>query len=190
MTLEEIQKLSIEADKRNALLNSTLKDTICQAKESGMHESFIRFLDAYDKYETKNKTPIFFNKGATEEQIVEFENEFNVKIPEVYRKILKFSNGFDAFEACVFFYGIDRNNKHSCMSVTSPKAFHNVYNIDVPEDMDMSDGLLVVGEEFDPAICINLINHEVTVWDHEVSCVCIYGDFYSYLEDCIDNFED
>ena len=174
--MEEINRIREER-------HAELKNRIKLAKETGMHESFIRFLEAYDNYETKNKNPMIFNEGATEEQIVEFEMEFDVKIPDNYREILKFSNGIDAFEAGVFFYGLDKGNENSLIYLTNPKEFHDEFNIDMPEDMDISDKLLVIGDTFDPALCISLINQEISTWDLESNNVCRYDDFYAFLEE-------
>jgi len=173
--MEEINRIREE---RHAELKSRIK----LAKERDMHESFIRFLEAYDNYEAEDKNPMIFHEGANEEQIAEYEKELDLKIPEYYRKILKFSNGIDAIEAGVFFYGVNKGDKNSFMSVTNPKEFQDDYNIEIPVEIDISDRLLIIGDTFDPALCINLTNQEISTWDHEFNNVCCYDDFFSFLE--------
>lgn len=50
-----------------------------------------------------------FNPPATAQQILEFEKEHSIQIPESYKNFLKLSNGAHIFGGDAFLYGVGKN---------------------------------------------------------------------------------
>mgnify|MGYP001671407424 CR=1 FL=1 len=112
-----------------------------------------------------------FLKGATEEQISQFEEKHGFNLPEQYKKYLKYSDGGEVYlPAGIQLYGV---------------AHKPV--IDVDEDDRPSDDYVVIGAlaTGDPILCkkneqmIAIYNHE----DGIIEADEIYDDFISFLDD-------
>ncbi len=110
-----------------------LKYRIKKAREIGMHPSFINLLEVHDKANVDNKPPTVFYDGATEDELVKFENTLGVTIPAPYREILKFTDGAYFGEAMVEFFGInDNEEKHRIF----PASYRNILKYADESDKD------------------------------------------------------
>ena len=117
---------------------------------------------------------MIFKEGASEDQILAFEEENGIKMPEMYREWLKFSDGGEMFlPGGVQFYGV----KH--------KPLIDVNDDDRPDASYVVIGTLASG---DPIMfrkseeTISIYNHEAGVIEDDAS----YPDFLSFLEDLYD----
>ena len=112
-----------------------------------------------------------FLEAATEEQISEFENKYEMSFPVQYKEWLQFSDGGECFlPAGVQFYGV------------AHKPIIDVDNSDRPNENYIVIGALASG---DPIVfekgkeAISIYNHEAgRIEDDE-----IYPDFHSFLID-------
>lgn len=110
-----------------------------------------------------------FPDGATEEQIVAFETQYNIKLPLKFREWLLFTDGGECFlPAGIQLYGV------------AHKPLIDVNDSDRPDDSYIVIGALASG---DPILCekfretISIYNHEAgTIEDDET-----YPDFFSFL---------
>lgn len=112
-----------------------------------------------------------FLEGATEEQIVQFEKEHEIKLPEKFREWLQYSDGGDCFlPAGVQFYGV------------AHKPLMDVDRSDRPDENYIVIATLDTG---DPILCkkdedrISIYNQEAGVIEDDE----IYEDFFAFLKD-------
>lgn len=115
-----------------------------------------------------------FFEGKTEEQIAQFEKEYDVSLPSKYKEWLTYSDGGECFlPAGVQFYGI------------AHKPIINVNDGDRPNEKYIVIGALSTG---DPILCekdseaISIYNHEAGVIEEDE----VYEDFYAFLRDLPD----
>lgn len=112
----------------------------------------------------------FFN-GATEEQILLFENKNGVTFPSQYREWLKYSDGGELFlPAGVQFYGV------------AHKPMIDVNDSDRPNEEYIVIGALASG---DPILC-KKEGEQVAIYNHEAGKIEedeIYQNFHSFLND-------
>lgn len=117
---------------------------------------------------------MYFQEGATNEQIESFEEEHSVSLPSKYKEWLLFSDGGECFlPAGVQFYGV------------SHKPI-----IDLCEDNKPDENYIVIGAlaSGDPILCqkegeqISIYNSEAGVIESDE----IYSDFFSFLNDLYD----
>ena len=110
-------------------------------------------------------------EGATEEQISQFENENEVKLPEKFKEWLRFSDGGECFlPAGVQFYGV------------AHKPLIDVNENDRPDDNYIVIGALASG---DPVLC-EKAGETVAIFDNEAGSIddeLVYDDFFAFLND-------
>ena len=122
-----------------------LKYRIKKAREIGMHPSFINLLEVHDKANVDNKLPTVFYDGATEDELVKFENTLGVTIPAPYREILKFTDGAYFGDAMVEFFGVNNNEKKH---LVFPASYRKILKYADESDKD-SRMLALFGENGD-----------------------------------------
>lgn len=122
-----------------------LKYRIKKAREMGMHPSFIKLLEAHDKANSNNKLPTVFYDGATEDELVKFENTLGVTIPAPYREFLKFTDGAYFGDAMVEFFGVNNNEKKH---LVFPASYRKILKYADESDKD-SRMLALFGENGD-----------------------------------------
>ncbi|WP_278884857.1 SMI1/KNR4 family protein [[Ruminococcus] torques] len=115
-----------------------------------------------------------FLDAATEEQIVEFEEENKVQLPSKYKEWLLFSDGGEFFlPAGVQLYGV------------AHKPLINIKDDDRPDDSYTVIGAFASG---DPVLC-QKDSEKIAVYDYEAGCIddeLIYEDFFTFLKDLYD----
>lgn len=115
-----------------------------------------------------------FLEGTSEEQISQFEKENEVKLPEMYKEWLRFSDGGECFlPAGVQFYGV------------AHKPQINVNEDDRPDDNYIVIGALASG---DPVLC-EKTGEKILIFDHETGSIddeLVYDDFFALLNDLYD----
>lgn len=115
-----------------------------------------------------------FYEGATKEQIIQFEKDHKIKLPEKYKEWLQYSDNSELFlPAGVQFYGV---------------AHKPV--IDVNEDDRPNENYIVIGAlaSGDPVLC-EKSGEKISVYDHETGTIddeLIYDDFFAFLNDLYD----
>lgn len=110
-----------------------------------MHPSFINLLEVHDKANVDNKLPTVFYDGATEDELVKFENTLGVTIPAPYREILKFTDGAYFGDAMVEFFGVNNNEKKH---LVFPASYRKILKYADESDKD-SRMLALFGENGD-----------------------------------------
>lgn len=112
-----------------------------------------------------------FLKGASENQIVAFEEKNNVKLPIRFREWLQFSDGGELFlPAGVQMYGV------------AQKPVINVSDNDRPDENYIVIGALASG---DPILCEKK-GERIAIYNHEAGRIEsdeIYEDFFAFLND-------
>ena len=115
-----------------------------------------------------------FYEGATKEQIIQFEKDHNIILPEKYKEWLQYSDNSELFlPAGVQFYGV---------------AHKPV--IDVNEDDRPNENYIVIGAlaSGDPVLC-EKSGEKISIYDHETGTIddeLIYDDFFAFLNDLYD----
>jgi hypothetical protein len=119
----------------------------------------------------KEKGKMIFTKGATENQIVNFEKKNGITLPTKYKEWLQLSDGGEFYlPSGLQMYGVVH------------KPIIDVDDNDKPDDKYIVIGALASG---DPILCeensekISIFNHE----DGHIEEDEIYEDFYSFLND-------
>lgn len=112
-----------------------------------------------------------FLDAATEEQISEFENKYEIKLPLKYKEWLLFSDGGECFlPAGVQFYGV------------AHKPLIDVDDNDRPDDSYIVIGALATG---DPILC-KKSEEQISIYNHgtgRIESDETYSDFFSFLND-------
>lgn len=113
-------------------------------------------------------------ESTTEEKIIAFEKEHNIKLPTKYREWLLFSDGGEIFlPAGIQFYGIEH------------KPIINTENDDRPDDNYIVIGALASG---DP-IVFKRTEERISIYnleDDRIEDDETYDDFYAFLKDAYD----
>ena len=116
-----------------------------------------------------------FVKGATEEQIYEFEKKNNISLPTQYKEWLKYSDGGEFFlPAGIQLYGV------------AHKPLINVNDDDRPNENYIVIGAFSFG---DPILCersgekIFIYNHEAENEADRIAKDETYSDFFSFIRD-------
>lgn len=111
-----------------------------------------------------------FFEAATEEQIVAFENEHGITLPEKYKEWLQYSDGGDLFlPAGIQFYGV------------AHKPIIDVNNEDRPNENYIVIGALSMG---DPVV-FEKSKEQISVYNHEAERIEedeTYADFIEFLK--------
>lgn len=111
-----------------------------------------------------------FQKGATNEQLAQFEKENDIHLPAKYKEWLLFSDGGECFlPAGIQLYGVSHD---PC--------------IDVKNDDRPDSSFIVIGalSSWDPLLCcregetISIYNHEAGVIEDDE----VYADFFAFLK--------
>ena len=112
-----------------------------------------------------------FLNGATEEQILFFENKNGITFPAQYRDWLKYSDGGELFlPAGVQFYGV------------AHKPMIDINDSYIPNEEYIVIGVLASG---DSILCKNE-GEQIAIYNHEDSRIEedeVYQDFYAFLGD-------
>ena len=112
-----------------------------------------------------------FCKETTENKILEFEKEHNIKLPAKYKEWLLFSDGGEFFlPAGIQLYGIE-----------------NKPTIDVDNNDRPSEGYIVIGAlaSGDPILC-EKAGEKIAIYNQEAGRIEddeIYDDFIAFLND-------
>ena len=121
--------------------------------------------------EISQQGKVRFLEGASEAQIVAFEEKNNVKLPTRFREWLRFSDGGEFFlPAGVQMYGVVQ------------KPVINVSDSDRPDESYIVIGALASG---DPILCERK-GERITIYNHEAGRIEsdeIYEDFFAFLND-------
>lgn len=112
-----------------------------------------------------------FCKETTENKILEFEKEYNIKLPAKYKEWLLFSDGGEFFlPAGIQLYGIEN------------KPTIDVDNNDRPSEEYIVIGALASG---DPILC-EKAGEKIAIYNQEAGRIEddeIYDDFIAFLND-------
>lgn len=112
-----------------------------------------------------------FLEGATQEQILAFENENSITLPEQYKEWLEYSDGGEFFlPAGVQLYGV------------AHKPVIDLSESDRPNDNYVVIGALASG---DPILC-KKEGEQIAIYNHEAGRIEddeIYQNFYAFLSD-------
>lgn len=112
-----------------------------------------------------------FLEGATEKQILTFENENDITFPVQYKEWLEYSDGGEFFlPVGVQFYGV------------AHKPMIDVNDYDRPNEEYVVIGALATG---DPILC-KKEGEQIAIYNHEAGRIEedeIYQNFYSFLND-------
>ena len=115
-----------------------------------------------------------FLEATTEEKIVAFEMEHNIKLPTEYREWLLFSDGGEIFlPAGIQFYGVEH------------KPIIDIEDDDRPDDSYIVIGALASG---DP-IVFKKTKERISIYnleDDRIEDDETYEDFYAFLNDTYD----
>ncbi len=115
-----------------------------------------------------------FLESATEEKIVAFEKEHNIKLPTKYREWLLFSDGGEIFlPAGIQFYGVEH------------KPIIDVEDDDRPDDSYIVIGALASGNP----IVFKKTEERISIYnleDDRIEDDETYEDFYAFLNDTYD----
>ena len=115
-----------------------------------------------------------FLEATTEEKIVAFEMEHNIKLPTEYREWLLFSDGGEIFlPAGIQFYGVEHN------------PIIDIEDDDRPDDSYIVIGALASG---DP-IVFKKTEERISIYnleDDRIEDDETYEDFYAFLNDTYD----
>lgn len=121
--------------------------------------------------EISQQGKVRFLEGASEAQIVAFEEKNNVKLPTRFREWLRFSDGGEFFlPAGVQMYGVVQ------------KPVINVSDNDRPDESYIVIGTLASG---DPILCERK-GERIAIYNHEAGRIEsdeIYEDFFAFLND-------
>ena len=121
--------------------------------------------------EISQQGKVRFLEGASEAQIVAFEEKNNVKLPTRFREWLRFSDGGEFFlPAGVQMYGVVQ------------KPVINVSDNDRPDESYIVIGALASG---DPILCERK-GERIAIYNHEAGRIEsdeIYEDFFAFLND-------
>lgn len=121
--------------------------------------------------EISQQGKVRFLEGASEAQIVAFEEKNNVKLPTRFREWLRFSDGGEFFlPAGVQMYGVVQ------------KPVINVSDNDRPDENYIVIGALASG---DPILCERK-GERIAIYNHEAGRIEsdeIYEDFFAFLND-------
>ena len=167
--------------------DSEAKEAVKRAKKAGMHPTFIKLLETQGKIDVKHKLPLVLHDGATEEQLVKFEEAMGVTIPTPYREILKFTNGAKLGEASVEFFGLEenKNSLYTLYTINDADKIENIRGV-------IQNNWLIIGEDIaSNLICISLETGEIYSWDYhnvgDEECF-LNTDFYTYMEEDLIDF--
>lgn len=120
------------------------------------------------------KGEMAFLSATTDEKIFEFEEKYNVSLPQKYKEWLKFSDGGEFFlPAGVQMYGVEH------------KPFINVEDPDKPDDKYIVIGALASG---DPILC-DKTSEQISIYNHEAGRIEedeVYESFIEFLNDLYD----
>lgn len=115
-----------------------------------------------------------FLSATTDEKIFEFEEKYNVNLPQKYKEWLKFSDGGEFFlPAGVQMYGVEH------------KPFINVEDPDKPDAKYIVIGALASG---DPILC-EKTSEQISIYNHEAGRIEedeVYESFIEFLNDLYD----
>lgn len=115
-----------------------------------------------------------FLEGATEEQIAQFEKEYEIKLPGRFKEWLQHSDGGDCFlPAGVQFYGVTH------------KPLINIDCNDRPDDSYIVIGALDTG---DPVL-LKKESEQISIYNQEAGRIEdgeTYEDFFAFLNDLYD----
>lgn len=115
-----------------------------------------------------------FLSATTDEKIFEFEEKYNVSLPQKYKEWLKFSDGGEFFlPAGVQMYGVEH------------KPFINIEDPDKPDDKYIVIGALASG---DPILC-DKTSEQISIYNHEAGRIEedeVYESFIEFLNDLYD----
>lgn len=122
-----------------------------------------------DRFNKQGK--MVFLEGATEEQIAQFEEDHEIKLPKMFKEWLQHSDGGDCFlPAGVQFYGV------------AHKPLINVDCSDRPDDSYIVIGALDTG---DP-ILFKKDSEHISIYNQEAGQIEddeIYENFFAFLND-------
>ncbi|HFR3590509.1 SMI1/KNR4 family protein [Streptococcus suis] len=125
-----------------------------------------------DKFNEQGK--MNFCEETTENEILDFEKEYSIKLPAKYKEWLVFSDGGELFlPTGVQFYGV------------AHKPIIDVDENDRPDEKYIVIGALASG---DPVLC-EKSSEKISIYDHETGSIddeLIYDDFYAFLNDLYD----
>ena len=118
--------------------------------------------------ELENQGKMYFYKGASEEQIHEFETKNSIKLPDKYREWLLYSDGGGFFQYDVQIYGVTHKPV-----------------IEINDDRSPDDKYIVIGKTLlgDPVLIekgketISIISLD----DEETDSNVEYEDFFAFL---------
>lgn len=120
------------------------------------------------------ETGMSFLDGASEEQIINFEEENSISLPMQYKAWLQFSDGGELFlPAGVQLYGV------------AHKPVINVDDNDRPDENYIVIGRMSFG---DPILC-HKTGEEICIYNHGAGVIEEdekYSDFFSFLNDLWD----
>ena len=99
-----------------------------------------------------------YNPPATEEEIISWENEHKIKIPESLKDWLRFSNGYNIL-------------------------FERLSNLDnyIIEHKDFPKDLIIIGFTHDDSLCFSESTHEIVRYDYNETRR--YTDFKAFLNE-------
>lgn len=125
--------------------------------------------DIVEKLKKQGKMNFF--DGASQEQIIKFEEDNNVKLPSKYKEWLLYSDGGEFFlPAGVQMYGVTK------------KPLIKIDDSDRPSDKYIVIGALASG---DPILC-EKNSEKISIYNHSAERIEddeIYDDFISFLKD-------
>lgn len=182
LTPEQIK----ECEMRRIRENEKLKGIIEKAKADGVHKSIIRTLEVYDSCKTDaERMPIELYDGATEEEIVAFEKEWNIRLPEEFREFLKFSNGARLHEAVLDICGVQKDFKNYCSLYPEnhPETRAELIEGGIPIP---DNHFIIATNSGGGVICADLDTGEIVEWDFDFcECEIIGANFFDYLEEVV-----
>ncbi len=162
--------------------DNEVKEAIKRAKKAGMHPTFIKLLETQGKINVKHKLPLVLHDGATEEQLVKFEEAIGSPLPSSYREFLKFTDGADLGEAGVELFGLNYGEHKNYILYTINNT-RKIYNISGAHEQN----LLIIGEDITGVlICINIATGEIVGWEARYAdeeAFLISPDFHTFLHE-------
>lgn len=121
-------------------------------------------------YEILNMKENNLKIGANEESILDFEKENNIELPNEYKKLIRYSNGGELFDADVVFFSLEE--------IASNEQFKKM----------IAKNLLIVGKyNFGDLICFNLETENIVQWSNESNSIFIeHFGLKDFLISCIE----
>lgn len=121
-------------------------------------------------YEVLNIKENNLKIGASEKSIFEFEKTNNIDLPIEYKKLIRYSNGGELFDADVIFFSLDE--------IASKEYFKGM----------LAKNFLVVGKyNFGDLICFDLKTNNIVQWSNENNNIFIeHFSLKDFLISCIE----